>query len=208
LDQKEAFEIKLNQHAVKGWTSLYATMLDGFMFNSVEASMDLTDNIYSTLENSEMILKIARSHTKGFDFLLDSIKNQVQILLYAYVKYLYKIKNRYRDEENNDISEGKIFNLILNITLLLPAMSYSIKKSMENFQKHNLPFGLIQDVLKDLHCIGLIRAKFPEGGKVSAFATTPLIHNILSGNTALQKQFKNNIIVETDFKIYAYTTNN
>jgi hypothetical protein len=50
-------------------------MLDGFMFSRVEASMSLTDNMMSTLENAEMILKIASSHTKGFDFLLDSIKN-------------------------------------------------------------------------------------------------------------------------------------
>lgn len=97
LDQKSAFESRLNQHAVDGWTSLYSTMLDGFMFSRVEASMHISDNIMSTLENSEMILKLAKSHTKGFDFLLDSIKNQVQILLYAYVKYLYTIKNRYRD---------------------------------------------------------------------------------------------------------------
>lgn len=208
LDQKSAFENKLNQHAVEGWTSLYSTMLDGFMFSRVEASMELTDNMMSTLENAEMILKIANSHTKGFDFLLDSIKNQVQILLYSYVKYLYKIKNKYRDEDNKDISEGKILNLILNITLLLPAMSYSMKKSFENFKLQHLPQGIIQDILKDLDCVGLIRAKQNEEGNITAFATTPLIHNILSGNTALQQQFKNNIIVETDFKIYAYTSNN
>lgn len=170
--------------------------------------MELTDNMMSTLENAEMILKIANSHTKGFDFLLDSIKNQVQILLYSYVKYLYKIKNKYRDEDNKDISEGKILNLILNITLLLPAMSYSMKKSFENFKLQHLPQGIIQDILKDLDCVGLIRAKQNEEGTITAFATTPLIHNILSGNTALQQQFKNNIIVETDFKIYAYTSNN
>lgn len=63
-------------------------------------------------------------------------------------------------------------------------------------------------MLKDLDSVGLILAKQNEKGSVTAFSTTPLIHNILSGNNALQKQFKNNIIVETDFKIYAYTSNN
>jgi hypothetical protein len=77
LDQKSAFEKKLNQHAVEGWTSVYSTMLDGFMFTYVEASVKLTDNIKSCLEDADMILKIARTHTMGFDFLLDSIKNQV-----------------------------------------------------------------------------------------------------------------------------------
>jgi len=155
------------------------------MFSNVETKMELTDNITSTLENSEMILKIAKSHTNGFDFLLDSIKHQVQILLYAYVKYLYKIKNRYRDEDNIDISEGKILNLILNLTLLLPAMTYSMNKSKVNSKAQHLPNGLIQDVLKDLDCIGLIRAKSNDLGVITAFATTPLIHNILIGNTAL-----------------------
>ena len=43
--------------------------------------------------------------------------------------------------------------------------------------------------------------------KVTSFAITPLIHNVLHGSSPLEKEFKHNIIIETDFKIYAYSHN-
>ena len=212
ITHAEKFEAKLSQHSYQGWSNLYRTMLEGYLSpTSYHERINLTENIKSTLENANLNLRRAKSHTTGFDFLLDSIRNQVSLLLYAYCRYLFKVKYKYLKSSLNDkeaVSEGSILNLLLNLTLLVPALSFSIKKSLANFEKFNLPEALIQDVLKDLHCIGLLRVKVNDGGYVTTLASTPLIHNVLTGSTALHKEFKNHIIVETDFKCYAYTHNN
>lgn len=106
LAKRENYTKQLNGHAMNGWTSLYATMLDGFMFEELEKNNQLSKNILHTLEDSEMILRKASSHTKGFDFLLDNIKSQVQIFLYSYIKHLFGIRNSYRSKTHDDISEG------------------------------------------------------------------------------------------------------
>lgn len=214
IEKRESYTKQLNNHAMEGWTTLYANMLEGFMFeeldygDQLEKTKELTKNITHTLQESDMILREASSHTKGFDFLLDNIKNQVQIFLYSYVKHLFKIKNSYRNKTNQDVSEGEILNLILNLTLLVPGANYNVRK--DSFFGLNLPEALVQDILFDLDSVGLIKCKKTKNAydkkETDTFIITPLLQNILAGNNALQQQFKNNIIVETDFKIYAYST--
>ena len=128
IEKRETYTKKLNTHAMEGWTGLYATMLDGFMFEQLEKSSQPTENILHTLEESDMVLRKATSHTKGFDFLLDNIKNQVQIFLYSYIKHLFKIRNSYRNKNHDEISEGQILNLILNLTLLVPSINFNIRR--------------------------------------------------------------------------------
>lgn len=98
-------------------------------------------------------------------------------------------------------------NLLLNLTLLPPTVGYSVKNSTENFKKKELPENLVQDVLNDLNSVGLVTVSRSDNKYIKAFASTPLLFNVLCGNVSLQDEFKNNIIVETDFKVYAYTQN-
>jgi hypothetical protein len=205
----DKFEEKLKSHAYAGWSNLYRNILDGYM-GRVEEEIELTDNLRGTLEASSLSLKNAKKYTVGFDFLLDSVKNQVSNLLYCYCSYLFKIKYKYLQDINDKeaVTEGSILNLLLNLTLLVPLMFFNVKNSIKNFAEKKIPQKLVQDILLDLNCLGLIRAKKNEKKLVTHFAATPLIHNVLIGTTALQKEFKNDIVVEPDFKIYAYSRNN
>jgi len=209
ITQADKFEEKLKNYAYGGWSNLYRNMLEGYMGRYHE-DIELTENLKGTLESANLSLKLAKSHTDGFDFLLDSVKNQVSSLLYSYCSYLFKIKYKYMKDSNGKeaVTEGSILNLLLNLTLLVPVMGFSVKKSIPNFFKKQIPEKLVQDILRDMDCLGLIRAKKNEQGYVTHFAATPLIHNVLTGTTALQQEFKNNIVVEPDFKIYAYSVNN
>ena len=111
------------------------------MFEELERNNQLSKNIMHTLEDSDMILRKASSHTRGFDFLLDNIKSQVQIFLYSYIKHLFSIRNSYRGKSQDDISEGQILNLILNLTLLVPSVNYNIRP--EGLPGVRLPESLV-----------------------------------------------------------------
>lgn len=209
IKQAEQFTKKLRNLALDGWSNLYRTMLRGYMSTDFIEIEELTENMKNTLEGANLTLKSSRSHKAGFDFLLDSVKNQVGILLHCYCRYIFRIKYKYLKnvETKEAVTEGSILNLLFNMTLLPPTVGYSVKNSSENFKKMGLPENLIQDVLNDLNCVGLITVSRNDNNRVKAFATTPLIFNALNGNSALQEEFKNNIIVETDFMVYAYTQN-
>jgi len=207
INEQTHFEARLKLHAYGGWSNLYKYMLNRLKGGS--ARTELTRNIQETLDSSSLMIS-SRGSADGdcFDFLLDSIRNQVSVFLYAYCKFLFKIKYRYLKDGTADkeaVSEGSILNLLFNLTLLLPMMSFSMKESEESLKILHIPSKLIQDVLSDLDSIGLVKIKMNTQGRVTAFAMTPLIHNVLNGTSPLEKEFKHNIIVETDFKIYAFS---
>lgn len=209
INNKHSFEKQLTEHAYQGWSDLYHFMLN--RVNTGSEKRSLTPNIIETMNTSNLVFSSSgeKEESQFFDFLLNSIRNQVSVFLYSYCKYLFKIKYRYQKEfsdGNEAVSEGSILNLLFNLTLLLPMMSFSIKESEENLRQLQIPKNLVDDILTDLNSIGLIKIKTQNNGKkVTAFAITPLIHNVLNGTSPLEKEFKHNIIVETDFKIYAYS---
>lgn len=208
LKDAKQFEKKLNFHAYQNWSNLHKYMLKSYMMTP--NVKEIPENVRVTLETSKLLLTKDGDHSRTFDFLLDSIKNQVNTFLYEYSKFLFKIKYKYllrNKNENEAVSEGSILNLILNLTLSVPCLSYSIKKSKENIKNFKIPESLVNDLLSDFEAVGLMIVKFNEDRTPAYFAVTPLLHHILSPNDALESQFKNNIIVETDFKLYAYSNN-
>ena len=209
INEASRFEEKLKIHAYNGWSNLYKYMLN--KLNSRNTSEELTPNIRETMTTSSLMMTSkGTSDGQFFDFLLNSIRNQVSLFLYAYCKFLFKIKYRYlkdHDDNKEAVSEGSILNLLFNLTLLLPMMSFSLKESEEKLSSLQIPSKLVQDILIDLDSIGLIQVRVSKEKKVTSFAITPLIHNVLHGSSPLEKEFKHNIIIETDFKIYAYSHN-
>lgn len=217
------FEEKLKDHAFKRWNNMHKFMLK--KTSHVANIEELPSNIVGALEDSNLLMSKDVVVTQGsngmnsssgpsnatcFDFLLDNIKNQVSIFLYAYCKYLFRVKYKYLKGNKRDkeaVSEGNIVNLVFYLTLVFPLISYSLKKSQEALAELELTSDVIHDIMMDLDSVGLLKIKLGDDQKISYFATTPLIHNIFNSNVMLEKGFKNDIIVETDFKIYAYSNN-
>lgn len=207
LKDPVTFEEKLKARAFSNWNNMHKFMLK--KTSGLMNVQDLPPNVVGALEDASLIMSRDRNNSVCFDFLLDNIKNQVSIFLYAYCKHLFKIKYKYLrgDKANKEaVSECNILNLIFHLTLLFPTGSYSVKKFNETLEDLHLTYELVLDVMNDLDSVGLLRVK-EEDGNIAYFATTPLIHNIFSSNAVLERGFKNEIIVETDFKIYAYSNN-
>ena len=172
---------------------------------------ELPSNVIGALEDVGLMMSNnEKNNAVCFEFLLDQIKNQVSIYLYAYCKHLFKIKYKYLrgDKSNKEaVSEGNILNLIFHLTLLFPLVTYSLKKSQEALQELQLTMEVVNDIMRELDSVGLLKVKQDEDGNIKSFATTPLMNNIFNQNVMLERGFKNDIIVETDFKIYAYSNN-
>ena len=208
IKKSATFEDKLKSHAFARWNNMHKFMLK--KTSNVTSVDDLTMNVVGALEDSNLIMTRDRNNAMCFDFLLDNIKSQVSTFLYAYCKHLFKIKYKYLrgDKSNKEaVSEGNILSLIFHLTLLFPMMSYSVKNNTDAIKELQLTTDIINDIMTDLDAVGLLRLKKGDDGNIEFFATTPLIHNIFNSNVMLERGFKNDIIVETDFKIYAYSTN-
>ena len=207
LKEPLKFEEKLKSRAFSKWNNMHKYMLK--RTSNVTNVQDLPPNVVGALEDASLMMSRDKNNSVCFDFLLDNIKSQVSTFLYAYCRHLFKIKYKYLrgDKSNKEaVSEGNILNLIFHLTLLFPTGSYMVKKSNEALEELHLTYELVSDVMTDLDSVGLLRVK-EEDGNIEFFATTPLIHNIFNSNAILERGFKNEIIVETDFKIYAYSNN-
>jgi Transcription factor Tfb2 len=209
VKSSKVMEDKLKVHAFSKWNNMHKYMLKQTSF--VHGVEELPVNVVQTLEESGLIMKEGKNNSSCFDFLLDNIKNQVSIFLYGYTKRLIKMRHNYKRKlqggQEEAIYEGDILNLIFHLTLLYPQVSYSLSKSQESLNELKLTSEVINDILEDLNSVGLVKCRHGNDDKVKNFATTPLIHNIFNPNALLERGFKNDIIVETDFNIYAYSTN-
>ncbi len=207
LKKAGMFEDKLKALAFSRWNNMHK-----FMLGSKSASFSANVNVVGALEDADLVMSNHKNNSTCFDFLLDQIKNQVSIFLYSYCKHLFKVKYKYlhKKEERSDkeaVGEGNILNLIFHLSLLFPLVSYSVKKSQETLADLQLTSEVLNDIMKDLDAVGLLKIKLDDAGNIKNFATTPLMNNIFNSNIVLERGFKNDIIVETDFKIYAYSNN-
>lgn len=208
IKMSATMEDVLKSYAFKKWNNMHKFMLK--KTSNVTNVEDLPPNVVGALEDSSLLMTRDRNNATCFDFLLDNIKNQVSTFLYCYCKHMFKIKYKYLrgDKQHKEaVSEGNILSLIFHLTLLFPPMSYSLKSSADVLNQLQLTQEILDDIMNDLDAVGLLRIKRGDDGTIQYFATTPLIHNIFNANALLERGFKNDIIVETDFKIYAYSTN-
>lgn len=210
VKSSKIMEDKLKEHAFVNWNNMHKYMLT----QTVAEGYPLPPpRVIQTLEENGLMITMQedKNNSGCFDFLLDNIKNQVSIFLYGYTKRMIKLRHNYKRKvpggADEAVYEGDILNFIFHLTLLYPQVSYSLSKSQESLTDLKLTAEVINDVLQDLSSVGLVKCKLGPDNKVKNFATTPLIHNIFSPNALLERGFKNDIIVETDFNIYAYSTN-
>ena len=207
IENSAKLEHKLKGHAFSNWHIMLKYMLkrDG------GSRSELPNNVRGALSDSNLLMSRDKNNSTCFDFLLDSLRNQVSAFLYAYCKHLFKVKYNYLRGDKSQkeaVGEGNILNLIFHLTLLFPLMRYSIKDMQEHLASLHLTLEVINDIMRDLDAVGLIKIQTTEDTKqISYFTTTPLINNVFNPNVQLEGGFKNDIIVETDFKLYAYSNN-
>ena len=202
------FEEKSKKHGFEKWNSMHRAMLTG-------NTKDLPMNVKKALEDANLVMSNERNNSTCFDFLLDSLKNQVNWFLYAYNARLVKTRQNYLrvdTKESEAVNPNRILNFLYHLALLSPQLSYKLKDSSSAILENQLTPELVFTILKDLNFVGLMRLKEPDtaqdqNAKPLMFAPTPLLYNIFNTNVSLEHGFKNQIIVESDFTVYAYSNN-
>ena len=102
-------------------------------------------------------------------------------------------------------SDSYILNFIFHLNLLVPGITYDVKNSFDQLKMYGITSSLSNQIQIDLDCVGLVKVKNDKYGEPIYFSVTPLIHNILISQGNFEQEFTHSIIVEKDFKIYAFT---
>lgn len=133
--------------------------------------------------------------SQGFQFLLEDRQTQLwQILMF------YLARKQRRGEAAADI-----LSLFFSLGCMQLGQDYSASKSFQNF-----PQG--QQCLDDLEQYGFIyRRQEIDGRKTDQFFPTHLATSLCSGDTSVNRsataEDKRFLILETNYRVYAYTSN-
>jgi len=134
--------------------------------------------------------------SEGFQFILNSTDYQINAFIYYYAKYL--IQKRKKEPQ-------KIFGILCALNLCISEVkTTSESKSGLTYYGYKYEDDSDQkEIINDLFLIGLIWKKTHESNE---FFITPLLSNFLFEKPHTFNTESNlNLIVETNFKIYAYS---
>lgn len=133
----------------------------------------------------------------GFKFLVEPINQQINIILLHYYEFLIQNKLKLFKKIDSDSNfEQNLLEIFCTLNFLSCKYDYSFN-SFENYIRTDV----VAKVVEDLASIGLL-----EINKSSqSFRISELLENFLNNNNRVFEQFKTNIIVETDFKMYVYS---
>lgn len=133
----------------------------------------------------------------GFKFLVEPINKQVNIILLHYYEFLLQNKTKLFLKVENDVNfEQNLLEVFCSLNFLSAKLTYGLNQ----FDSY-IGSEVVLRMLHDLSSVGLVL--FFE--KDQTFRVSPLLENYLNQNPKIFEQFKTNIIVETDFKMYVYS---
>lgn len=147
-------------------------------------------------------LKEDKKKLSGFGFLIRPLWVQINLVLMYYCEFL--MDKAQQSAFQSSISDqgycADLLDFVFGLNFLDPDHFYIV-----NQQSTHLSSREVQELLDDLEHIGLV--EFDDSGKGErAFRPTKLLIHFLTPNIGSFQSFKTNIIVENDFKIYAYST--
>ena len=133
----------------------------------------------------------------GFKFLVEPINKQVNIIILHYYEYLLQSKAKLLVKGEAEANfEQNLLEVFCAFNFLSPKLTYGL-----NAFDSYIGQEIVLRALRDLSSVGLVH--FFE--KDQTFRVSPLMENYLNHNPKIFEQFKTNIIVETDFKMYVYS---
>ena len=181
------------------WTRIYHYILKDV---SEETPKGLSKHIIDILNKESLVINAGEfeeidtdssDKSPGFSFLVQSVQVQVNLFIRHFVEYFFRLNfNR----NKNRFEEIYFVEMISCLSLLPPDMWFKLHPDF------NLPPAIVDDVFTSLDSIGLINYDRDKGIiNVSSF-----FHNFLDPQKPDIPLYKTNIIVENDFRLYAYNS--
>ena len=181
----------------QNWVEVYAYLLRKV---SGTARSGLSETLKAVFEAQRLVIPAPgerendrRAGAEGFGFLVDSLSNQVNRVLFDYVSYLDQ--GRARPAAGlADLAD--LLQLFCHLCFL-PAG----KKFKVHFSKLPLERSQILRIFDDLGSAGLLKYS----SKTESLRLSPLLSNFLSNTQRNSDLFPLHLIAENDFKIYLYS---
>ena len=201
IEESENYSFKI----LEKWINLYNYMLKNVGCDI--SSIKLNKDVERIIEKEQLVVKMddynfdssfkERKYRRsyGFAFLVQPIHIQINRFILYYIQYLMneKIGGFEGDGRFTDIELLEFFcefNFMARDNYYLP-----------NFEEIRLPKKFCLKILNTLDSLGLIQ--FSESDK--RIFLTDLFVNFLDPLKKLSNSFKSHIIIENDFKLYAYS---
>lgn len=178
INNKEE-EKTMKENVKKNWRKIHETIVGGRNCLREES------NLFKVLIKSELCRKNSLQSTiteKGFHFILKCTSDQINSFLYDYSAIVLK-ENQYQ--------------IIFELNLCYPEQAYSLTHKDGTFLS-----DYEKMVINDFKEIGLI---FQPKNRPDIFYITPLFCNCIYEKEQKDIEFAADIIVETNFKLYAYS---
>lgn len=133
----------------------------------------------------------------GFKFLVEPIHKQINIFLLHYFEHLTQNRAKLFKKIDSDVGfEQNLLEIFCTFNFLSSKFIYGFN----NFDNY-ISSEVVVKILGDLATIGLVQFNFVD----QTFRISLLLEGFLNNIPRDFDQFKTNIIVETDFKIYIYS---
>ena len=177
------------------WTQVYAYILKNV---SGQTPKHLTREAVDVLDTEGLVINMddtgegqRQQKSFGFSFLVRPLSNQVNLFMWYLTQYLLRHNFRAKGEK---FDESELIELLCALSLLHPGYLYS--------PRTRLPAALLSTVFTTLESVGFLSYNAKQG----TVKVTDLLHRFLDPAKAEVESYKTNIIVENDFRLYAYSS--
>lgn len=215
---QSASERESLESSIGKWVGVYQFMLKNI---GCPQSSALSKSVQEVLAHEKLVIDQpswagesfeaprAQDQSWGFEFLIESKNFQMNKLVNLYVRhFLKKQKKRIVDQ---NLSRNLLFEIKIYLVDLICFLSNTSPSNVFDFCGANVCSRVsgedVRLMFRDLESLGFLRVYPPsaEPSSLFRFSTTELMRDLLSNQKDLEKELGTNLIVENDFKIYAYS---
>ena len=177
------------------WTQVYAYILKNV---SSQTPKQLTKEAIEVLDTEGLVVNLddfnegqKQQKSFGFGFLVQPLTNQINLFMLYLTQYLLRHNFRTKGDK---FDESELIELFCAISILHPDYSYK--------PVTRLPQALLSSVFATLESVGLLNYNTRQ----NTIKTSKLINRYLDPSKGEVESYKTNIIVENDFRLYAYSS--
>lgn len=178
------------------WAQVYAYILKNV---SSQTPKQLTKEAIEVLDTEGLVINLddfnegqnKQQKSFGFGFLVQPLTNQINLFMLYLTQYLLRHNFRTKGDK---FDETELIELFCAMAILHADYWY---------RSHSrLPYSLQHTIFLTLESVGLISYN----SKQNTIKASRLLNKYLDPSKAEVESYKNNIIVENDFKLYAYSS--
>lgn len=145
----------------------------------------------------KMSTKTQEKNISGFKFLVEPIHRQINAVVLYYFDYLVANRGQFGSAVQRDPDfEQNLLELFCSLNFLSPKLTYHYVPETGGVHRE-----VVNRIVTDLESIGL----FSQTSDKNGFQVSELLEGFLNHSFKTFEQFKTNVIVETDFKLYVYS---